>query len=59
MGPQTSNNRTEKAEMDSATKLFMCGMEGHVLDNRKNLSQNSNRRKHPKASTVIVSDFLL
>jgi hypothetical protein len=44
--------------MDSGTKLFMCGFEGHLTDTKKPMSQSS-RRKNMKSSAAHVSDFLL
>jgi len=56
--PQSSLSRQEKGELDSSTKLFMCGLEGHLGDSRK-LGSSSSRRRNLKSSNTVVNDFAL
>ena len=36
----------------------MCGMEGHINENRKTWTQSSRRKPNLKSSTALVSDFI-
>jgi len=56
--PRSATIRLNKTDLDSATKFFMCGLDGPMGD-AKGISRQNSRRKSIKSSAAVISDFIL